>query len=276
MAWPEKIFENWGHFLAIRDGLPTPIPNRSNYVFRGQANASWPLTPSLTRMLRDVDAAISASKAEEIEIAMLNEFARAARDHFAQDVLASRTNPAARWSLMQHYGIPTRMLDWTDDILTAAYFAVESEWDKNGAIWMVHVADLNDAARKQLHGKPVSYQHFRSPQALPVVQLWMEDEPHERVRKQKGLFTFCHQILGEQEKLIEEVCRPKFERSEAYEVFRKAIIPMELKPRFMAELRARNISAKELFPGEDGYGKSLRELGRSMAWHRSGESTPSA
>lgn len=48
--------------------------------------------------------------------------------------------------LMQHYGLPTRLLDWTESALTALYFAVDEDGSSDGAVWVLHPVALNKLA----------------------------------------------------------------------------------------------------------------------------------
>jgi hypothetical protein len=107
--------------------------------------------------------------------------------------------------------------------------------------------------------------YFDAPGAQSLVQLYFEDNPHERIVAQDGLFTFCHQVFGEQEVIVEQVCAPESERlKDECTVFCKVIIPIDLKPVFLRELSHRHVTASSLFPGRDAYGKSLLELARIL------------
>ncbi len=58
--------------------------------------------------------------------------------------------------LMQHFGLPTRLLDWTMGVLTALYFAVSEEREnKDATLWALNPQELN---RRQT-GYPHVYSH---------------------------------------------------------------------------------------------------------------------
>jgi len=63
--------------------------------------------------------------------------------------ILSETKPASNdaWEwyfLMQHYGAPTRLLDWTEGALIALYFAVkDNRGFYDSAVWMLDPYDLN-------------------------------------------------------------------------------------------------------------------------------------
>lgn len=102
--------------------------NTSDFRFRGQAKSSWPLTPKIYRY---------------------NSFQRYQAIIHERDLMKFRPlnpNPPLthttfeiEWLMVcQHYDVPTRLLDWTSDILIALYFACadKTQIDEDGAIFI--------------------------------------------------------------------------------------------------------------------------------------------
>jgi len=45
--------------------------------------------------------------------------------------------------LMQHHCVPTRLFDWTENVLVALYFAVCEDGEEDGELWCMSHAELN-------------------------------------------------------------------------------------------------------------------------------------
>ncbi len=75
---------------------------------------------------------------------------------FKQDALQFVTQrPTTEWEwlfLMRHHGVPTRLLDWTENPLIGLYFAVNSDDAvgkndaRDGALWVLYPTELNEHA----------------------------------------------------------------------------------------------------------------------------------
>src|SRR5258708_2174502 len=99
--------------------------------FRGQRSADWDVWPHIWRNYDTRD-----------EQNFTNRFrCRAAA---RRESLPHAENFAGWLSLMQHYGLPTRLLDWTRSPLIAAYFALSEHTVKgDAALWMLKPHTLN-------------------------------------------------------------------------------------------------------------------------------------
>jgi len=165
------------------------------------------------------------------------------------------------WHLMQHFGAPTRLLDWTDSPYVAAYFAADTTNEEDdGVIWGVHGGLLGKAMRAQYpEGASTAegarrtglYLNQDAPLALHFVRARIQAE---RMTAQQTACSVSPQILGDHGSVVAGALEPELE------CYFKLILPAEQKPTFLLRLRRMNMTAHALFPGVDGLGRSVREL----------------
>jgi hypothetical protein len=107
------------------------------FWFRGQAKEEWPLIPKLFRMFKKSD-----------EQTILDAERQMVRDFrlMSYSIRDGRETPEDLYFLQQHYGMPTRLLDWTTNPLVALFFACQSELsggnEANGKLFVLDALTL--------------------------------------------------------------------------------------------------------------------------------------
>ena len=245
--------------------------DRYIWHLRGQADASWNLTPSLVRYFNMGE--VTAPKAHGIEISVLREFQSQAHLYVPANVLSQVRSFVAWMMLMQHYSCPTRLLDWTQSPFVATYFAVEQRSEKDGAIWLFNSPLLNTIMEEKygaLHFKEHQELMFEHEHAIPAIYPIMGAIHTERSSAQQGSYTFGCSLVGNHETIIAECFAEKYPKANgsADKLLNKIIIPASLKEEFVARLHTMNINARTLFPGADGLGRSASEIVRQRVWSK--------
>lgn len=126
----DKIVVNsYEEIYSIVSIIRSNFFNSDEIWFRGQGDSSFFLKPSLLRLKNGI------KREKELFI----EYKR-----LAAGINMSRDNDWETVIDMQHYGVPTRLLDWTSNLGTALYFALSSSME-NGtmALFLLNPIKLN-------------------------------------------------------------------------------------------------------------------------------------
>ena len=146
--------------------------DRGRWVFRGHAKSTDLLISSVGR---GCHTSKSRSKYEK---SLFDLFCREARAHI--DPLESKWDWLA---LARHYGLPTRLLDWTYNPLVALYFATEKHHDVCGELYALHApTKMNKTVRAS------------SPFQIDRPVKYLPSHVTPRIRAQEGLFIACPNV----------------------------------------------------------------------------------
>jgi len=137
--------------------------HKDPWMFRGQADADWPLVPKAGRVSWPEDAD---------DLRLFRGWKRRAVEY-----VAYRLDSDWDWlALAQHHGLATRLLDWTLNPLAAAFFAVCEVEDKDGALFAFRTAK-----------EPLS--HSQDLSTFAGVTFLLPRSVTQRISRQTSLFT---------------------------------------------------------------------------------------
>lgn len=213
-------------------------PKKGPVWFRGHSDESWPLQPGYYRL-----------KKPPIETDLVNKF----RQNANYLINTNTPDNDFKWLfLMQHYGVPTRLLDWSESPLIALFFALETEnkktIKKDGALWLLYPSELNrntnidrdgyipafeDATQMDTYSTD-KYVTGRDEGILPKAAIATRNSP--RIQAQLGVFTISHH----KKTPIEEIGDKSH--------FVKYLIPKEDKKNLMEEINLIGVNKFQIFP----------------------------
>ncbi len=244
-----KSVQNWFEFFELAEQL-----SRGGWAFRGQADANWPITSTLSRYLQQY---VDTQYWVERERRSISVFRRKAH-HFLSDVSALEDGLRCL-ALMQHHGAPTRLIDFSKSPYVAAYFALERAtgdaavyalntpwlWCKEGPSGF---ANLDRSAIDPRLGQNLN-QYFFSNQ-YPLVWPGEPRTMDSRIVSQSGTFV----VPGVLDQSVNELLCG-YDSQEALLI--KIVLPYSMRHEAIEGLYRMNITQATLFPDLDGLAKSI-------------------
>jgi hypothetical protein len=172
-------------------------------------------------------------------------------------------------ALMQHHGAPTRLLDWTLSPYVALYFALQGDSNKDAALWAIDLKWLDERSNELLRphdpGYPEASDFNARCQHINRI-LFGNDNPrivisttpmqiNQRMATQQGqLLCNLRHDVGFSTSLLGMLIWPAVVERQ---VVSKVLLKRDQRIVFLKELRRMNIHSASLFPGLDGFARSL-------------------
>ncbi|MFG6460796.1 FRG domain-containing protein [Roseateles sp. DXS20W] len=168
---PVTRLKSWRDFTAL---LESDFFNRSDaqLVFRGHRRFDWGLMPTLARLTTN------GIVTEALATAQLDRFKRAVRGRLSDAAMVDEDDEL--WSVGQHHGLMTPLLDWTYSPYVALFFAFHKEDSKD---------EQKDNPYRAVYvlNKRFLAEH-EAETGIRVCEPRKDD--HGRLVNQAGLFTF--------------------------------------------------------------------------------------
>ena len=230
----------------------------SPFIWRGQSNYDWPLEPSLLRIIHNSKKNLDSIEGYEEQ--SIIEF----RQNYFVDNVNNLWHPLSDkeellLSEMQHYGCPTRLMDWSSSAYIALYFAVCDKNDVNGTdgaifLWKTKTYD-NQMLREHPYFEKEAANWLKSQVNYSFVERIIPPKANIRFSRQMGVFSVSNNKIRNHCSIINEIAEQLGEESSLI----KIRIPIKLKLELLRMLRAHNINGFTLFSGLEGLSKSVKE-----------------
>lgn len=249
--------------------LESVKPKAGQFLFRGQPRVYDTLQPFLTRSLITNEQGTALL----LEKDLIDNFRSHYQDlrHLPPDMPTAAElnayNNLEILCLMQHYEVPTRLLDWSANFWVAAYFACASDINHDGELWFMDTSLLDpspetfsaqqaqQAIEESIAKKPGDY---REGWGMPLLAA-VRPRENSRLLAQDGWLTASDFAAKHHNDLLWHLASRRHGGDKCGWSFGKYVIKKERKKDILTFLgKYKSISAKTLFPDVPGLGRYVR------------------
>ena len=281
-----EIIEHVSDYVKIIEHLADGYHNSPGFIYRGQGKESYNLIPSVFRQYEIGtygEADYFRTDVYENERAIIQEFMTEAANFIQSIPIEDRFS----WvEYGQHFGIPTRLLDWTTNPLVALFFACTSSPNDNARVFILCESayrritnqeedeeflkhTVKEHAVNMIWGKPGGFSH-------PIVI-----RPYY-LDKRMSAQSSCFMVWGNEKSPLEVIIEKLEGKEKAGLLYDETVgngvtstcikptdslsfvtIPSENKLLILHELDRLGINQATLFPGLDGFNLRIVNQGAS-------------
>ncbi len=236
---PTNVINSLADFVEI---VVKYFPN-NKWIFRGQTDISDSLRPKAGR------DEYFLSNPKEDDLARFNKWSEEAVAFYPK----LPRNDLERLALAQHYGLATRLLDWTANAVVALYFATEENQKSPG----------NSDGGVFIYRKPTAINlKIKNLKSCKKIRFYKPRPVDRRIMAQDGVFTFH----PKPEKTLK--AKPFALKKGTNEPDGNLVVlhvPVNKKRILQEELRAIGILARSVYPDIEGLSKSINYVTHWMA-----------
>lgn len=271
----EIDFDSWNSLKKFFNTLD------SNWCFRGQSDFNWRLNSTMDRIPITIQS-LKKYK-QELEGHMIRDFKRNTQFYDDKQYLVKTDFQII--SYMQHYGAPTRLLDFTESPYVASFFAIDNTNDfcsvyalnymellaSNRILFETQFDDNSDEVNAFKFSGSMSTEDVFDKLVLGERQFSFVEfvQPFflfERIIQQQGLFICQGNINNDFETNL--YTNYLVSQSNGHHPMYKIKIPIKWRTEMIRDLNRMNINAATLFPGVEGYFKSIKNTFDISAFDR--------
>jgi FRG domain len=240
------VMTTWNKFLASVQRRIEALHSVGcpDIYFRGHACSDWSLEPGLARHRR-----LNQRFSNEFTEQRLFWSFRMRGAH----LLPATANGWTTLFYMQHFGLPTRLLDWSTSFASALYFCIAEGRAESPCVWILDPYHLNRSVSKSDDVKNISVSHdidyveFMDLQYKPPGAIATEgDSSLERIRSQAGSFTL-HSDLSQP---LEHLCPSSLSKHE---------LSVDQIPKAEKYLELAGVDDFSIFPDLSGLAAKIRK-----------------
>lgn len=229
-------YDSWSDFkrYALSELFPGGLFKRDKYIFRGHGNCDFMLVSSFDRKYKDIPI---QRRHRAFESLIANFKINAV--HFGHTEIDQYT-PMQVVALAQHYGVPTRLLDWSKSPYVAAFFAFHSFMRSQPNSSCVSIWSL-DRSQEHLWNTEAGVEVINAPLLENI-----------RLLNQHGMFTLAKTAFSSLEDYLEHIqCDDGHEPA-----LTKINIPASEALTALLDLECMGITPARLFPDMFGAAES--------------------